>query len=65
MNNKPAVLEIGIPLKSNMVVGDSNNSITLNLNGTPEVITLENGTYTPDTLKTALQKKIDEKYLNW
>lgn len=60
--NEPAVLEIGPTLKSSMPVDASNNSIALTLNGVTKTITLDSTTYTPSTLKTALQQKIDDAF---
>ncbi len=60
--NEPAQLELGPSLQSNMVVNSANNKITLSLNGTQKVLTLDDGTYTPDSLKNALQAKIDENF---
>lgn len=60
--NEPAVLELGPALKNSMPVDTSNNTILLTLNGVARTITLENGTYTPSTLKTALQQKIDDAF---
>lgn len=60
--NEPAVLELGPSLKSSMPVDTSNNTILLTLNGVSRTITLDKGTYTPSTLKTALQQKIDDAF---
>lgn len=60
--NEPAVLELGPSLKSSMTVDYSNNTILLTLNGTAQTITLDDGTYTPASLQTALQQKIDEAF---
>lgn len=61
-SHTPAVLQIGVNLNDNMVVGDSNNEITLTLNGVKKTITLEEKTYDKDSFQKALQEKIDEAF---
>ena len=58
----PAVLQVGVNLKESMVVESSNEEITLTLNGVKKIISLEHGTYTKESLKDALQKKIDDTF---
>lgn len=58
----PAVLQLGPELQSSMTVDSSNNSIRLNLNNVTQTIMLDNGTYTPTSLKNALQTKIDAAF---
>lgn len=58
----PAKLEVGPSLQNSMKVTSANNSITLNINGTTKTLTLEDGTYTQDSLKNALQQKIDTAF---
>lgn len=62
ITNTPATLTIGPSLKSSMEVTSSNNVITLSLNGVTKSITLEEGTYTPESLKTALQNGINQEF---
>ena len=62
IKSEPAVLEIGVPLKSSMSVGTGNNTIALTLNGQSKTLTLDNGTYSPATLQSQLQKKIDAAF---
>lgn len=62
ITNNPAQLELGPTLKDSMSVTSSNNTITLTLNGVTKTLTLANGTYTPSTLKSELQNKINQAF---
>lgn len=57
---KPAQLTIGPKLTDNMVVGDTNNEISLTINDQQRVIKLDNGTYTKNSLVSELQSKIND-----
>ncbi len=57
----PAKITVGPKLKDSMVVTDANNTVTLTINGATAKIVLENGTYTKDSIVSALQSKIDDK----
>jgi len=62
ITNTPAQLKLGPTLKDSMTVSSSNNTITLKLNGVTKTLTLSNGTYTPSSLKTELQNKINQAF---
>ncbi len=62
ITNDPAKLTIGPALKDSMQINSSNNQIKLSLNGKTQTLTLDDGVYTPDTLVTHLQNKIDETF---
>ncbi len=60
--NTPATLEVGpAVIPSSVVVDDSNDQITLGLNGTEHTFTLAHGTFNQDQLADALQDAIDKK----
>lgn len=67
-DNKPASLIIGPELKSEMVLNDSNNKISLTMrdghgsNVTQELVLTAGRKYTPDELVNELQKEIDNKF---
>lgn len=60
--NNPAVLELGPKLKENMEINSGNNVLQLTLNGTTKTLTLDENTYSADSLKDELQKKIDQEF---
>lgn len=67
-DNKPASLIIGPELKSEMVLNDSNNKISLTMrdgngsNVTQELVLTAGKKYTPDELVRELQNEIDNKF---
>ena len=61
-DNVPAKLTLGPRLNSSMSVDASNNQLTLTLNGVSKTISLDNGVYSPGSLKDTLQSKIDEAF---
>ncbi len=62
-DNKAATLPLGPSLKDSMQLDDSNNKITLSLNGSkPIVIELNQGPCTPASIITDLQTKIDKEF---
>ncbi len=61
-SSTPAVMTIGPSLQSSMTVASANNELVLKLNGVEKSIVLDAKTYTPESLKTALQQKIDAAF---
>lgn len=62
ITNNPAKLTVEIPLKNSMKVTSSNNTISLTLNGVRKNIVLAEATYSPESLKNALQSQIDKEF---
>lgn len=60
--NNPAVLEFGPKLKDNMVINSGNNVLQLTLNGVTKTLSLDENTYSAESLKEELQKKIDQEF---
>ncbi len=60
--NTPAKLTIGPALKDSMTVTSATDEICITLNGITKTLTLDEGTYTPETLKNTLQSKINAEF---
>lgn len=54
----PAKATAGCNVQNTVTIDDSTNEFNINVNGTQYNLTLENGTYTPDTLVNQLNEKL-------
>ncbi len=60
--NEPATVTLEPSLKSSTLITSENNKITLKLNTDTQILTLTEGTYTPEQLKNELQKQINKAF---